>query len=184
MKVVILMFGGKGVNMENITLDISDLGLKIFNEKYQLIYFINYSRLVGIGMGDDYIYFDSGYSGRFVVPMRDYKERQKWLKFFKVKGLGSLIEDLETRTLLICKNVINETIIFTDMGFYAVNEQGFVGKNFGYSEFQTYERISKDVILLCGCDGMYQIYLELQDECDAQTIEEQICLKYIKEWED
>ena len=170
--------------MENIILDVSDLGLKVLNEKYQLIYFINYSRLVGIEMGCDYICFDSGYSGRFVVPMEDYKERQKWLEFFEAKGLGGLIIDLEARTLLVCKNVINEKIIFTDTGFYTVNEQGFCGQGFGYSEFQTYERISKNIILLYSYDEMYQIYLELEDERDARIVEEQICFKYIGEWED
>lgn len=171
--------------MENITLDVSDLGLKVLNEKCQLIHFINYSRLVSIGAGYNYICFDSGYSGKFVVPMEDYKECQKWLEFFEAKGLGSLIDkSLETRTLFICKNVINEQIIFTDTGFYAVNEQGFAGKGFGYSEFQTYERISKNTIILSGCDGMYQIYLELKDEHDARIVEEFVCFKYIGEWED
>lgn len=170
--------------MEHITLDISDLGLKVFNEKYQLIHFINYSRLVGIEVGYDYICFDSGCGGRFVVPIGEYKERQKWLDFFEAKGLGNLIIDLEIRTQLICKNIVNEKIIFTDTGFYAVNEQGFAGKSFGYSEFNTYERISKNTIILSGCDGMYQVYLELEDERDARFVEEFICFKYIGEWED
>ena len=184
MKVAILMFGGKGVNMEHITLDISDLGLKVLNEQYQLIYFINYSRLIGIEAGYDYICFDSGNDGRFVVPMEDRKERQKWLDYFEAKGLGDLIEDFESHTLLIRENVMGEKIIFVDTGFYAVNEQGFTGKFFSYDEFETYERTSMNTVWLYSCDRMCQLPLCFEDEYDAKLVEEQICFKYIGEWED
>ena len=170
--------------MENITIDVSDFGLKVLNEQYQLIHFINYSRLIGIEAGYNYICFNSGTNGRFVVPMGDYKERQKWLNYFEAKGLGNLIEDFEARTLLIRGNTIGETIIFIDTGFYAVNEQGFAGKFWAYDVFETYERTPMNIVWLYSYDGMLKVPLSFEDEYDAKLVEEQICFKYIGEWED
>ena len=170
--------------MENITLDISDRGLKVFNEKYQLIHFINYTRLIGIEAGYDYICFNSGINGRFVVPTGDREKRQKWLDYFEAKGLKSLIEDFETRTLLARENIMGEKIIFIDTGFYAVNEQGFAGKFYAYDVLETYERTPMNTVWLYGFDGMLKIPLSFEDEYDAKLVEEQICFKYIGEWED
>lgn len=165
--------------MKNITLETSDLGLKVLNEQYQLIHFINYNRLISVEAGYDYICFDSGVDGRFVVPMGDREERQKWLDYLGTKGLGNLINDFEPRTLLIRENVMGEKIIFIDTGFYAVDEQGFTGRFFRYDGFDAYERTSANTIYLCGYDRMYQILLCLADEYDAKLVEEQICFKYI-----
>lgn len=170
--------------MENITLDVSDLGLKVYNKQYQLIHFINYSRLVGIEAGYDYICFDSGCDGRFVVPMGEQDERQKWLDYFEAKGLGDLVADFEPNTLLIRENVIGEKIIFIDTGFYAVNEQGFAGEFYSYYKFENYERKEGGVIWLYGCDGMYQLPLCFESDWDAKVVEEQICFRYIGDWED
>ena len=75
-------------------------------------------------------------------------------------------------------------MIFIDTGFYAVNEQGFAGQFFSYDEFDTYERLKGGTIYLYSCDKIYQLPLCFEDDYDAKLVEEQICFKYIGEWED